>query len=260
MTVGSAPLISLTLRQVYGKVRMNMSTKLSYYFQRLDKLPIPGFFEDISETYEILQKAKIYLKDTLVTPDVKINLGETRGAPPNLHGNYYIGEGTVIYNDVTIIGPVYIGRNCEIMPGAVIRPNTILGDGCSVGHGSEVKHCVLFGGSKIASLAFAGDSVLGASARIGSGVITANRKFNQTNATIKVAGEKVDLGDSFFGCILGDSARLGANAVSQPGTHIGPHTWVYPLTNVRGFIPACKRVYHENKTVMEDNEIVELKP
>ncbi|MFB0920796.1 MAG: UDP-N-acetylglucosamine pyrophosphorylase, partial [Oscillospiraceae bacterium] len=131
---------------------------------------------------------------------------------------------------------------------------------CSVGHGSEVKHCVMFGGSKVASLVFAGDSVLGASARIGSGVITANRKFNQTNATLKVEGEKVDLGDSFFGCILGDSSRLGANSVPQPGTHIGPHTWIYPLTNVRGFIPACKRVYHESKLVMEENEIVELKP
>ena len=237
-----------------------MSTKISYYFSKLDKFPIPDFFEGITETNEILQKAKSYLKDTLVSLDVRENRGEIRGDAPNFHGNYYIGEGTVLYNDVTIIGPVYIGKNCEIMPGAVIRPNTIIADGCSVGHGSEVKHCVMFGGSKIASLAFAGDSILGASARIGSGVITANRKFNQTNATIKVEGERIDLGDSFFGCVLGDSSRLGANSVSQPGTHIGPNTWVYPLTNVRGFIPACKRVYHEQKTVMEENEIVELKP
>lgn len=237
-----------------------MSIKLGYYFQRLDKFPISGFFDGLTETYEILQKAKVHLKDTLVKNNVQENLGETRGDAPNLHGNYFIGEGTVLYNDVTIIGPVYIGKNCEIMPGAVIRPNTIIADGCSVGHGSEVKHCVLFGGAKIASLAFAGDSVLGASARIGSGVITANRKFNQTNATLRVEGARVDLGDSFFGCILGDSARLGANAVTQPGTHIGPHTWVYPLTNVRGFIPAEKRVYHPHETVMEENEIVELKP
>ncbi len=237
-----------------------MSTKISYYFSKFDKFPFPDFFDSITETYEILQKAKTFLKELLVEPDVRENHGEVRGDAPNLHGNYYIGEGTVIYNDVTIIGPVYIGKNCELLPGALIRPNTIISDNCSVGHGSEVKHCVMFGGSKVASLVFAGDSVLGASARIGSGVITANRKFNQTNATLKVEGEKVDLGDSFFGCILGDSSRLGANSVPQPGTHIGPHTWIYPLTNVRGFIPACKRVYHENRIVMEENEIVELKP
>ncbi|HHU22839.1 MAG TPA: glucose-1-phosphate thymidylyltransferase [Clostridiales bacterium] len=237
-----------------------MSTKIEYYFKKPERFPFPDFFDGITETYEILARAITYLKKLLVEPDVRENHGEVRGNSPNLHGNYYIGEGTVIYNDVTIIGPAYIGRNCEIMPGAVIRPNTIIADGCSVGHGSEVKRCVMFGGSKVASLAFAGDCVLGASARIGSGVITANRKFDQTNATIKVKGEKIDLGDSFFGCILGDNSRLGANAVTQPGTHIGPNTWIYPLTNVRGFIPACKRVYHERSVVMEENEIIELKP
>ncbi|MEG0778514.1 MAG: hypothetical protein RR147_05880 [Oscillospiraceae bacterium] len=237
-----------------------MSTKIDYYFTKLDKFPIEGFFEGLTEAYEILQKAKSFLQETLVEPNVCENHGEIRGDAPNFHGNYLIGEGTVIYNDVTIIGPVYIGKNCEIMPGAIIRPNTIIADGCSIGHGSEIKHCVLFGGAKVASLAFAGDCVLGASARIGSGVITANRKFNQSNATVKINGERIDLQDSFFGCILGDSARIGANSVTQPGTHIGPYTWIYPLTNVRGFIPRGKRVYHERETVMEENEIVELLP
>ncbi len=190
-----------------------MSTKIAYFFSKLDKFPIPGFFEELTETNQILQKTKTYLKDTLVNLDIKENHGEIRGDAPNFHGNYYIGEGSVLYNDVTIIGPVYIGKNCEIMPGAIIRPNTIIADGCSVGHGSEVKHCVMFGGSKIASLAFAGDSILGASARIGSGVITANRKFNQTNATIKVEGERIDLGDSFFGCDLAKDAVRKTAAV-----------------------------------------------
>lgn len=237
-----------------------MSTKINYYFHRFEKFPIPGFFEGLTETYEILQKAKAYLEETVKAPELKVCRAELRGDTPNFHGSYFIDEGTVIYNGVTIMGPVYIGKNCELMPGAVIRPYTILGDNCSVGHGSEVKHCVLLGGTKIASLAFAGDSVLGASARIGSGVITANRKFNQTNATIKVEGERVDLQDSFFGCILGDNSRMGANAVSLPGTHIGPNTWIFPLTSVRGFIPACKRVYNEQQIRMDENEIVELKP
>lgn len=237
-----------------------MSTKLDYYFQHLDRFPFPDFFDGITETYEILQKAKTYLQALLTDKGVQENHGICKGEAPALYNAYSIGEGTVIYNDVTIIGPAYIGRNCELLPGAIIRPNTILSDGCSVGHGSEVKQTVMFGGSKVASLAFAGDSVLGASARIGSGVITANRKFNQTNAELKLGGEKVDLGDSFFGVILGDSARLGANSVSQPGTHIGPYTWVYPLTTVRGFIPADTHVYHPKEIVMEPAQRTELKP
>ena len=237
-----------------------MSTKIDYYFSHPEKFPFEGYFEGLTETYEILIKAKSFLKELLVEPDAKENHGTIKGDAPNLHGNYYIGEGTVIYNDVTIIGPVYIGKNCELLPGAIVRPNTILSDGCSVGHGSEVKHTMMFSGSKVASLSFCGDSVLGASARIGSGVITANRRFDQQNARLRINGEVTDLQDSFFGVILGDSARLGANCVTQPGTHIGPYSWVYPLTNVRGFVPADKHVYHPREIVMQDAQRVELKP
>lgn len=237
-----------------------MSTRIDYYFQKLDRFPFPNYFDDITETYEILLKAKTFLKETLTDKGVKVNKGICKGEAPALYNEYFIDEGTVIYNDVTIIGPVYIGKNCEIMPGAIIRPNTIIADGCSVGHGSEVKHTVMFGGAKISSLAFAGDCVLGASARIGSGVITANRKFNQSEVTLKVDGERKPLGDSFFGIVMGDSSRLGANSVPQPGTHLGPYSWVYPLTNVRGFIPADMHVYHPREIVMQPAERTELRP
>ena len=229
-----------------------MSTKLSYYFQHLERFPVPDYFDGLTEAWEILARAKPFLEQLFAAGTIGGDHSTHRGDAPSLHGSCHIGEGTVVYNGVTVIGPAYIGRNCELMPGAIIRPGTILADGCSVGHGSEVKHCVLFGGAKVASLSFAGDCVLGASARIGSGVITANRRFDQGNVTLKLDGEKLDLGDSFFGCILGDSARLGANSVTQPGTHIGPYTWVYPMTNVRGFLPACKRVYHPRDIVLED--------
>lgn len=237
-----------------------MSTKLNYYFKKRDKFPFPGFFDDITETWQALLKAKVLLKEMFTDAGVKEMRGEAKGDGPTFYGSYFVDEGTVIYNNVTIIGPVYIGKDCEIMPGAVIRPNTIIGNGCSIGQGSEVKHGILFDGSKVASLAFVGDSILGASARVGSGVITANRKFNQSNVTVKINGKPTDLRDSFFGCVLGDSSRLGANSVTQPGTHVGPHTWVYPLTNIRGFIPEAKQVYNSQNIVYEDNAIVELKP
>ena len=236
-----------------------MSTSLHYYFNQLDAFPFPNWFEGLSDTASILEKTNSFLTDLLVTPDKKENHGTFKGSAPHLYGNYYIGEGSTIYNDVTIIGPVYIGRNVEIMPGAIIRPFTIIGDNCSIGHGSELKHAVLFSGAKVASLAFVGDSILGKSARIGSGVICANRKFNQTNATLSCAGEKFDLRSDFFGAVIGDSSRLGANSVTQPGTHIGPNSWIFPMTNVRGFIAKELRVMTEQTLVTSENEVIELK-
>ena len=235
-----------------------MSLDIGYYFEHPEALPFEGFLDGLKTPADILVKAKSFLNELLVVNDVHENHGDVKDGA-YLYGNYYIGEGSEIYNDVTIIGPVYIGKNVEILPGAVIRPYSIISDNCSVGHGSEIKHVVMFSGSKVASLAFAGDAVLGKSARIGSGVITANRKFNQSNATVKFDGEKHDLGTDYFGCILGDYSRLGANSVTQPGTHIGPYSWIYPVTCVRGFIPAQQRVYEKREFEFEENERTVLK-
>ena len=236
-----------------------MSQDISYYFSEPEKFPIAGFLEGLERPCQILAKAKVWLKENITDKQLCENEGTMLGQV-HFHGCYHIGKGTVIYDDVTIIGPVYIGENCEIMPGAVIRPNTIIGDKCSVGHGSELKRCVMFSGAKVASLSFAGDTVMGVSARIGSGVITANRRFDQGVISVKIDGQRHSLDDDFFGCVLGDYARLGANSVTQPGTHIGPYSWVFPMTNARGFIPRQKRVYHPRETVMEENEIHRLKP
>jgi bifunctional UDP-N-acetylglucosamine pyrophosphorylase/glucosamine-1-phosphate N-acetyltransferase len=239
-----------------------MSLNLDYYFKRPDKFPIPGFLTDCTTPADILAFAKVFLTNIENSPKGKIeeNHGEIRGAGPTLYNSYYIDSGTVTWNGVTIIGPVYIGRDCEIMPGAVIRPYTIIGDNCSVGHGSELKHAVLFNGAKVASLAFVGDSVLGASARVGSGVITANRKFDQTEVSLKLDGETHALGSDYFGLILGDNSRLGANCTTQPGTHIGANTWIFPGIAVRGFIPEATRVTEDRKLVLAENPIIELKP
>jgi len=235
-----------------------MTSRASYYFNQPAKLPVEGLMTDGCAAFEILARAKPLLAKLLAEKNVAENHGTLKSESVYFYGNYYIGAGTVIYNNVTIIGPVFIGENCEIMPGATIRPGSIIGNKCSIGHGSEVKHTVMFGGAKVASLAFVGDSVLGASARIGSGVITANRRFDQGNVTLKLPDGAFEVGESYFGAVLGDSARLGANCVTQPGTHIGPYTWVFPLTNVRGFIPREKRAYHAHSIMTEDNGIVEL--
>ncbi|MDR0817997.1 MAG: UDP-N-acetylglucosamine pyrophosphorylase [Oscillospiraceae bacterium] len=209
-----------------------MERYLSYYFANLEDFPFTDIFGGCEFPWQVLLRVKELMKS-----------GQNR-----------IGAGSVIHPSAEIKGPVWIGENAEIGHGALIRPYTVVGNNCSVGHGSEVKHSILLNGSKVASLAFVGDSFLGKSARIGSGVITANRKFNQSNVTVK--GE--DLNSDYFGLVLGDNSRLGANSVTQPGTHIGRFTWVYPLTNIRGFVPSNKRVYHERALTMEENESLEL--
>lgn len=232
--------------------------KLNYYFKEMEKFTFKEVFEGCTYPWEVLEKAKKYIKEQIVDKDVKVNKAEL-GEYVSISGNYFIDEGTKIHANAVIQGPVMIGKNVEIQSGALIRPWTIIGDNCVVGHASEVKHCILQNKSKVASLAFCGDTILGKSTRIGSGIILANRRFDQQNITVKINGEKYDVGTDFFGAIIGDSTRLGANSTTVPGTFIGPYTWILPTVQVRGFVPAEKRVFPLAEYRVDENPKVELK-
>lgn len=233
--------------------------ELKYYFEDMENFAFKGVFENCKYPWEALSKIKDYIKEYMNNEDMKTNKAEEIGEFCSITGNYYIGEGTKINANVIIQGPVLIGKNVEIQSGALIRPGTIIGDNASVGHASEVKHAILQNKSKVASLSFVGDSILGKSTRIGSGTILANRRFDQSNIKIKKDGEIVDTNSDFFGSIIGDCSRIGANVASLPGTFIGSYTWVLPGLQVRGFIPKEKRLIPKEDYRIMDNPRVELK-
>ena len=232
--------------------------KLNYYFKEMNKFTFKEIFEGCTYPWEALEKAKEYIKEQIVDKDVKINKAEM-GEYVSISGNYFIDEGTKIHANAVIQGPVMIGKNVEIQSGALVRPWTVIGDNCVVGHASEIKHAIMQNKSKVASLAFCGDTILGKSTRIGSGIILANRRFDQKNITVKINGTKYDVGTDFFGAIIGDSTRLGANSTTVPGTFIGPYTWILPTVQVRGFIPAERRVFPLAEYKIDENPRVELK-
>ena len=232
--------------------------KLNYYFKEMENFTFKEIFEGCTYPWEALAKINEFLKEKIVDKDVKMNKAEV-GEFVAISGNYFIDEGTKIHANAVIQGPVMIGKNVEIQSGALIRPGSIIGDNCVVGHASEVKHSIMQNKSKVASLAFCGDTILGKSTRIGSGIILANRRFDQKNITVKLNGEKYDVGTDFFGAVIGDSTRLGANSTTVPGTFIGPYTWILPTVQVRGFVPAEKRVFPLAEYKITDNPKVELK-
>ena len=233
--------------------------RLDYYFKDMQNFRFKEVFDNCTYPWEALNNINEYIKKFMNNKEMKINKATEIGEFCSITGIYFIDEGTKIHSNVTIQGPVLIGKNVEIQSGALIRPGTIIGDNSSVGHSSEVKHAILGNKSKVASMAFVGDSILGKSARIGSGTILANRRFDQRNITIKMDGEKIDTGLDFFGSIIGDNTRLGANVSSLPGAFIGPYTWILPGLQIRGFIPAEKRLFPKTEYTITDNEKVELK-
>ena len=216
--------------------------KLDYYFEHMDEFEHKEVFKDCTYPWEALANVTPLLQELVEKDNVKINNG-TLGEFVSIEGNYIIGEGTQIHANVSIEGPVIIGKNCTIQSGALIRPGCIIGDNCVIGHGAEIKH-----------------SIIGKSTRIGSGTILANRRFDQKNITVKNSvGEKVDVGTDFFGAIIGDNTRLGANSTTLPGSFIGAYTWILPTVQIRGFVPSEKRIFPVTSTRVEDNPRLELK-
>jgi acetyltransferase-like isoleucine patch superfamily enzyme len=79
---------------------------------------------------------------------------------------------------------------------------------------------------------------------MGAGSITSNVKSDKTPVTVKPAAgyegafEPIQTGKKKFGAMLGDFVEVGCNSVLNPGTVIGAHSNVYPLSSVRGAVPS----------------------
>jgi bifunctional UDP-N-acetylglucosamine pyrophosphorylase/glucosamine-1-phosphate N-acetyltransferase len=149
------------------------------------------------------------------------------GEHVSISGLVHIGKGSKIHPFVTIQGPVFIGENVSVRSHSIIRSEAYIASNCVVGHSADVKRSICLNGAKMQCGIFLGDSILGCGARVGSGVITANRKFNQTEVSFKDTDGKLhESGREFFGAIVGRYCRLGANVVTYPGTIIQEHTWI----------------------------------
>lgn len=73
---------------------------------------------------------------------------------------------------------------------------------------------------------------------MGAGSITSNVKSDKQNVVIKGEGIRIETGLKKVGAMLGDFVEVGCNSVLNPGTVIGRNTNIYPLSCVRGVIPA----------------------
>ena len=152
--------------------------------------------------------------------------------------NVWIAKSATVAPTASITGPCIIGKNTEVRQCAFIRGKAIVGEGCVVGNSTELKNVVLFNKVQVPHYNYVGDSVLGFKAHTGAGAITSNVKQDKTLVTVNYKGTKVETGLKKFGAMLADNVEVGCNSVLNPGTVVGRHSNIYPLSMVRGFVPA----------------------
>lgn len=133
--------------------------------------------------------------------------------------------------------PCIIGANTEVRHCAFVRGNALVGENCVVGNSVELKNVILFDNVQTPHYNYVGDSILGYKAHMGAGSITSNVKSDKTPVVIH--GETaLATNQKKVGAMLGDWVEVGCNSVLNPGTVIGRNSSVYPLSCVRGVVPA----------------------
>lgn len=149
-------------------------------------------------------------------------------------------------------GPLIVDEEAEIRHCAFIRGSAIVGKGAVVGNSTELKNTVLFNGVQVPHYNYVGDSVLGYKSHMGAGSITSNVKSDKTLVLVKDGERQAETGLKKFGAMLGDFVEVGCNSVLNPGTVVGRHTNIYPLSMVRGVVAADSVYKNQNEIVKKE--------
>ena len=207
----------------------------------MNKLTIKELFDTSNTIASELFEGKTYPWEVLpFIGDFIIKLSQTLPADEydNPSEGVYIHKTAQIAPTASITGPCIICKDAELRQCAFVRGKAIIGEGAVLGNSCEIKNAILFNKVQVPHFNYIGDSVLGFKAHTGAGAVTSNVKQDKTLVTVLYEGKRIETGLKKFGAILGDNVEVGCNSVLNPGTVVGKGSNVYPLSMVRGYVPA----------------------
>lgn len=176
------------------------------------------------------------LKDFILTLGPTLDAAFYNQPAPNV----WVAKSAVVAPTAYLGAPCIIGPETEVRHCAFIRGSALVGANCVVGNSVELKNVILFDNVQTPHYNYVGDSILGYRSHMGAGSLTSNVKSDKTLvvARNRATGEEIPTGLKKFGAMLGDFVEVGCNSVLNPGTVIGRNTNIYPLSCVRGTVPA----------------------
>lgn len=188
------------------------------------------YLEQFEYPWQALKGIKDFVRELISTLDKEAY----HEAAPEV----WVHNSVKIAPTANLNGPAIIMEDTEVRPGAFVRGSVLVGKNCVVGNSTELKNVILFDNVQVPHYNYVGDSILGYRSHMGAGSITSNVKSDKTLVVVKDGDEKFETGLKKMGAMLGDYVEVGCNSVLNPGTIIGRHSSVYPVSCVRGIIPA----------------------
>lgn len=202
------------------------------------------YLSQFTYPWEALDGIKAYIKELGPTLDPEVF--EQRGE------DIWVAKSATVAPTACLNGPLIIDEDAEIRHCAFIRGSAIIGKGSVVGNSTEIKNDIIFNSVQVPHYNYVGDSILGYKSHMGAGSITSNVKSDKSLVVVKDGTEEIATGRKKFGAMLGDYVEVGCNSVLNPGTVIGRHTNIYPLSSVRGVVPADS-IYKKHGEVVTKN-------
>tara|TARA_R110002074_G_scaffold40494_1_gene108359 strand:+ start:206 stop:1381 length:1176 start_codon:yes stop_codon:yes gene_type:complete len=245
-------------------------------------------YEQIEFEEELIQVKNTWdifsLNDQAIQADFDL-ITENRTSQPTPEGVQVINKENIFIEEGAILllsslnasnGPIYIGKDAEIMEGCSVRGPfamcehsvlkmgtkiygaTTLGPYCKVG--GEVNNSVLFGYSSKGHEGFLGNSVLGEWCNVGADTNTSNLKNNY--AEVKLwnyeTGRFAKTGLQFCGLMMGDHSKCGINTMFNTGTVVGVSANIFGSGFPRNFVPSFSWGGASGFTVYQINKVFEV--
>jgi len=153
-------------------------------------------------------------------------------------GPIYIGKNAQIMEGAIIRGPVTIGAGTIIKMGAMIYGPTAIGPDCKVG--GEVKEVVLLAHSNKAHEGYLGNSIIGEWCNLGAGTSVSNLKNNYSNVRMwdYITQSMRDTGLQYLGTVMGDHSKTGIQTMFNTGTLVGVASNIFGAGYPPKFIPS----------------------
>lgn len=168
-------------------------------------------------------------------PEILTKLSAELGEEYEVSGTTFIHRTARIHSTAVLQDIVIVEANASVGPHAMLRGGVWVGEGAHIGGSDEIKQSIIGANSAVAHLNYVGNSIIGDGVNIEAGAVLANHHNDRDDKSIWVLvdGEKIKTGVDKFGALVGDGSRIGANAVTAPGTVLKPGTIVNRLELVQ---------------------------
>ena len=202
------------------------------------------YLEQFTYPWEALKGISEFIKK--LGPTLDPEKFEKRGE------DIWVAKSAKVAPTACLNGPLIIDEEAEVRHCAFVRGSAIVGKGSVVGNSTELKNDIIFNSVQVPHYNYVGDSILGYKSHMGAGSITSNVKSDKKLVEVHLDDTKIETHMKKIGAILGDYVEVGCGSILNPGTIVGRHSNIYPLSSVRGYVAGHSIYKNKNEVVQKE--------